>query len=260
MNEQVRGIGHNLGVVPSGEIIREYLADTNMNLIARRDELVAAAARIPDAIEDEGTARNVSDFLRQCTACAKAADAARVGAKEPYLEGGRAVDGFFKQISDPLEKVKRTTEARLTLYLRAKADRERREREERERLAREEETRRRREAEEAERKLRDEQSLKVAMEAEERRKQAEADRIQAEKDAQAKAADLSRTRGEYGAVSSLRTTWTFSDLDRDELDLEALRSHLPVDSLERAVRSFIKAGGRELRGVNIFETTNATVR
>lgn len=260
MNEQSRGIGDNIGVMPSAGILREYLADTNTKLIGRRDELIAASARIPDAIEDEGTAQNVSDFIRQCSACTKAADVARVGAKEPYLEGGRAVDGFFKLISDPLDKVKRTIEARLTLYLRAKADRERREREERERLAREEEARRRREAEEAERKLKDERSLKDAIDARKRAEMAEADRIMAEKDAAAKASDLSRTRGEFGAVSSLRTTWTFSDIDRAALDLEALRPHLPVAGLEGAIRAFIKAGGRELVGCHIFQTTDAVVR
>jgi hypothetical protein len=259
--DQLATIGDNLPPpdLLVGDALRERLRDHYGDLAKRRDALVEAAERVP-AIESDDVAAKVSDFIKQVMAVVKAAEVQRVGEKEPYLEGGRGVDGFFRAITDPLDKVKRSIEQRLTVYLREKADRERREREERERLAREEETRRRREAEEAERKLRDEQSLKVAMEAEDRRKQAEADRIQAEKDAQAKAADLSRTRGEYGAVSSLRTTWTFSDLDRAALDLEALREHLPIDGLERAVRSFIKAGGRELRGVNIFETTNATVR
>ena len=54
--------------------------------------------------------------------------------------------------------------------------------------------------------------------------------------------------------------WVFDEIDRASLDLEALRFHIPADGLEKAVRSFIKAGGRELRGTRIFETTAATVR
>lgn len=260
MNEMT-SIGHNAPPrdLLTGDALRDRLLDFHAALLRRRDQLLDAGERVPDVDSDE-TAAKVSDFIKQVMAASKAAEGARIAEKEPYLDGGRGVDGFFKAISDPLEKLKRTIEARLTLYLRAKAERERREREERERQAREEEARLRREAQEAECKLRDEQSLKAAIEADKRAKEAEADRITAEKAAQAKAADLSRTRGEYGAVASLRETWTFSDLDRQTLDLEALRFHLPMDGLERAVRALIKAGGRSLKGVKIFETTDAVVR
>ena len=63
-----------------------------------------------------------------------------------------------------------------------------------------------------------------------------------------------------GSVSSLRTFWDFADLDPDMLDLEALRHHFPAEAREKAVRSFIKAGGRELRGVTIYESTTSVVR
>jgi len=48
--------------------------------------------------------------------------------------------------------------------------------------------------------------------------------------------------------------WTFKDLDRDKLDLEKLRQHIPADALDKAVRSFVKAGGRELAGCTIFDS------
>jgi hypothetical protein len=261
MTETLPTLGHNLPPpdLLIGETLREKLAEDHAKLIYRRDELLAAAVRIPD-VTDEDIARRVSDFIKQVTAAAKAAEGARVSEKEPYLAGTRTVDGFFKAISDPLDLVKRGIEKKLTLYLREKAEQERRERMERERLAREEEERRRREAAEAERKLADERTLNEAIEAQARAEQAAAEAIKAEKEATAKAAEMSRIRGEYGAVSSLRTTWTFSDLSRAELDLEALRAHIPLDGLERAVRSFIKAGGRQLKGCNIFETTDAVVR
>jgi hypothetical protein len=132
------------------------------------------------------------------------------------------------------------------VYLRLKAECERRERQERERQARAE-------AEAAAQRIRDEQSLARAI-------AAEAELDTAVREAAAKPAELSRTRGEYGAVASLRTDWTFRDLDRAELDLEMLRQHIPTDGLEKAVRSFIRAGGRTLAGVVIFEETGAVVR
>ena len=73
-------------------------------------------------------------------------------------------------------------------------------------------------------------------------------------------AALSRVRGEAGSVSSLRTYWTFRNLDRRTVNLEALRHHLPVDGLESAVRSYIAAGGRELAGVEIFEDSQTVTR
>lgn len=260
MNDLSPGPGHNRGpLLATPDEMREDLAHDHSKLIARRDELIEASGRIPD-IDNEDIARRAGDFVKQLMAAMKAAEAARVGAKEPYLEASRAVDGFFRALWDPLDKVKRDVERRLTTFLRVKADAERREREERERQARAAEAERRREADEAAARMQSQRDLDEAVAADERAKQAEADRVKSTKEAEAKAAEMSRTRGEYGSVSSLRTTWTFSDLDRGTLDLEALRPHLPQDGLERAVRSFVKAGGRELTGAHIFETTNATVR
>ncbi len=71
---------------------------------------------------------------------------------------------------------------------------------------------------------------------------------------------MSRQRSDYGAVASLRRFWDMDDLDRETLDLATLRPFLPLDALEKAVRAFIKSGGRELKGVRIFENTATSVR
>lgn len=256
-----RIIGHNAPPpdLIIGEALRDKLRDDHLALLRRRDELLAAADRIP-LCTDEDAARKISDFVKQLTACAKAADAARVGVKEPYLEGGRVVDGWFKSIIDPLAAIKKNTEAKLTIYLRAKEAEERRRREDIERAAREQAERARKAAEDAARAMRDQQGLDTAVAAETASRAAEADAIKAEQAASVKAAEISQVRGEFGALSLLRTTWTFAAIDRATLDLEALRSHLPMDGIERAVRNFIKAGGRELRGTRIYETTGAVVR
>lgn len=185
---------------------------------------------------------------------------------------------------------------RLTIYERKIEEQERQRRLEAERLAREEAERRRREAEEIERKARQEaaerqrkideerakaksiedleraereellakekaaqreQEVKLAAD---RARQAEADALAREKAATAKAADMSTVRGDYGGHSSLRTEWMGEILDRAALDLEMLRSHIPAEALDQAVRSFIKAGGRKLKGARIYEHTRAVVR
>lgn len=254
-------IGHN-SPPPDlllGEALREKLAEENGQLIARRDELLAAAARIPP-IDSDDVAGRVSDYIKQLTALTKAAESKRAGAKEPYLEGGRNIDGFFRAITDPVARAKTAIERRLTDYLRDKEARARLEREEQERLARHAAETARREAEARARALADEPGLEAAIAAEKAAETASADLVKATQAAAAKPAELSRTRGDYGAVSSLRTQWVFDDIDREELDLEALRFHIPADGLEKAVRSFIKAGGRELSGTRIFETTVAAVR
>ncbi len=243
----------------AGDALREKLASENNDLIRRRDELLAAATRIP-AIDSDDIAGRVSDYIKQLTALTKAAESKRTGAKEPYLEGGRNIDGFFRAITDPVAKTKTAIERRLTDYLRDKEARARREREEQERLARQAAETARREAEARARVLADEPSLEAAIAAEKAAETASADLVRAAQAAAVKPAELSRTRGDYGAVSSLRTQWVFDEIDRPSLDLEALRFHIPADGLERAVRSFIKAGGRELSGTRIFETTVATVR
>ena len=72
---------------------------------------------------------------------------------------------------------------------------------------------------------------------------------------------MARTRGDVGALATLQTFWDFDPLtlNRAELDLEALRQHLPADAIDKAIRSFIRAGGRDLRGVHIFENQKARV-
>ena len=242
-------LGHNQppAETPTQEqIIRARLEQENIGLLARKEEILEAVGRAPEAVEDDDTAGKLSDFIKQISACIKNANAARVAAKEPYLQGGRSVDGFFKTVSDPLDKAKRAMESRLGTYLRKKADEERRRREEEARKA-EEEARAQAAA------MRDSEDLDAAVAAEQ-------DAQKAAKEADAKAAEMSRTRGDYGAVASLRTTWDFEILDYDNIPIRLLQPHLPRSAVEQAIRSFIKAGGRDLAGVRIFENTSAVVR
>ena len=249
-------IGHNQGPQDDGEALRERLAEQHAALKRRAGDLVAAEARMPE-IADDASAGKAGDFIKQLAAAAKAADSARVAEKEPFLAGGRTVDGWFAKLKEPLDQVKRRVETKLSAYLRAKADRERREREEQARIAAEEAKRKEAEALAA-------ASLPVSQAFGDAKVdqaiQAQADAMEAAKAAEAKPADMARTRGDMGAVATLRQEWTFDGLDRDQIDLEALRPHLPIDGIEKAVRAYIKSGGRSIRGARIFQNSTAVVR
>lgn len=251
-------IGHNSQV--DVDLLHDRLHNEFQPLKDRRDELIAACERIPGEIKDEETAGRVADQIKQVSACIKTANGSRAQVKQPYLDGGRLVDTFFKGVTDPLDKAKKDVQQKLTVWERAKAAEERRRREEAERKAREEAEAARKAAEEAAAKLESDDDLNGAIDAEEAANQAAADAARAEKEADAKAAALHTTRGDYGASSSLRTFWSFRNLNRDAIDLNALRPHLPQDALEKAVRAYIKAGGRQLTGVEIFEDTQSVVR
>lgn len=253
-------IGHNSGdTALVGDALLQKLGFDNIDLEKRFEELTKAAKRCPEPKDDE-TAKKVTDFIKIIAAFVKVADGKRETAKAPYLDAGRLVDGYFRGMIDPMEAAKRKANALLTTYLREVEAENRRKAEEAARRQREEEARLRAEAEAQAAKVQTEDQLAAAIETERAADVASADRAQAERLAEAKPAEFSRTRGEYGAVSSLRTQWTFDSLDRGALDLEALRPYLPVDGIEKAVRAFIKAGGRSLKGVRIYEGTAATVR
>ena len=251
-------IGHNS--MTELDIIRDSLTNEFTGLENRRDELIAATNRIPDEIEDAETEGRLTDHIGQINAAIKKSDASRKDRKEPFLAGGRLVDSYFAQITEPLKSAKAKALGVLTSYQRKQAAEERRRREDAERKAREEAEAARKAAEEAEAVLKNDDGLDAAIEAEERAKQAAADAAKTAKDAAAKAAAMHTSRGDYGASGSLRTFWTFKNLNRANLDLEALRHHIPEDALEKAVRAFIKTGAHELKGVEIYEDTQTVVR
>lgn len=262
---QPGGIGDNR---PPDEAdpLRDRLTDTHGAMIGSAQRLMGDFAdRVPDTIFSDAENERASDYIKELTGCVKAMEAARVSEKEPFLKAGRTVDGLFMKVGKDLEQVKKAVSKIKTIYERQKADEERRVREEAERQARAEAEQARQRAEAADRaamKAQEgiEEALDSAIEAEKKAEQAEKDVVQIARDAGATAADLSRTRSAKGSVSSLRTFWDYRGFDPAAIDLEPLRYHLPAGAIEKAVRSFVKAGGRELDGVEIFENTESVTR
>ena len=156
------------------------------------------------------------------------------------MEAGRAVDGWFKKISDPLAKCKATLQGRLDTYLRKKADEERRRREE-------EAERARQEAAAKAAAMQTGEQLDAAVAAEEAAQKAQAQ-------AQVKPAEMARTRGDYGSVATLATRWDFEVIDAQAIP----RVYLMIN--EQAIRAAIKGGTRDIAGVRIFQKSSAVVR
>jgi hypothetical protein len=277
------GVGANFPPDPIA-ILQAQLVDTHQPLIERADQLAGMAERLPDACDDDDTAQKLADAIKSCAAFEKNSEAARVSAKEPHLAAGRAVDGWFKKLADPVASVKSRMSALLTAYQR------KREAEERERrLA---------EARAAEEKRREEERQRRAAEADARRKQEEADRLAREAkskaDAEAaaaaqaaatkaaeaareaaaqatvareeantaKPAELSRTRTDLGVVASLRRTWDYEVVNDEEVP----RMFLTVD--HSAIKAFIKSSTdkktgeckAKIPGVRVFEKHDTVVR
>lgn len=279
-------IGDNKPPLLAGDDLTLHLLDGHKDILDRAVELLEKGAPFATVTSDEDDSAS-TEFLVKLRAGWKAAEAARVAEKSPYDDAAGQVHAFFKtRVLDPLTALGERVNAAQTKFKIAKADAERKRRQEEatrkaeeERVAREAREKAEREArelaaaasrkrnEEA-RKLADEAAAKAKQKADEARQaedKASNERAEAQHAAAAPAAELSRARGGLGGISSLRGRTTFRDLDRERINLEALRPHFTDAALSAAVNSWIKAnkgladaatrqdGKQPLKGVIIYE-------
>lgn len=206
--------------------------------VAREQEKIAEAAR------KEREAREAREALERKAAAARQAeiDEAEIA----------------KRAEEEIERRRLAAEARAAEQAKIDALRKEREAEERKaeeaRAAAADERRKQREAEEARQVASTEakdagKDERTAFKAAERHdKQA----IRHDAAAQGSAADLSRTRSEYGVVGTLAERWTYRIVDLDKVPLERLRPFINPDAIDAAVFRFMQSGQRDLPGV-IFE-------
>lgn len=83
--------------------------------------------------------------------------------------------------------------------------------------------------------------------------------LKMERAADGKSSDFSRTRG-AASLSSTSDYWTGHMTDLDQLDLEALRYHIPLDALDKAIKSCVRAGNRQIAGASIYQETRLNNR
>ncbi len=254
-NTSENPIGHNQP--PSDmEILQGAMNEKHARVLDGAAKLIEAAVRIPDVIEDDETAGKASDYIKMVTGCRKNIETIRVSEKEPHLKMGRLVDGFFKVKTDLLDNAMTRAKRPLDNWLKKKAAEEQARRNE-------EAARLRRESEEQAAAAALLEKAKLQPQAESMLDQAQitaAVADKADKAAEAKPAEMAKSRGDSGALATLRTRWVGELTDIGTLDLEALRFHINPDALQKAINSFVAAGGRKLHGGKIYEKSETVVR
>jgi hypothetical protein len=256
MQDQIAKIGDNLPPANTPENLQIDLADRHEKVLTGARNLIGAAARIPEVIDDEETAGKAGDYIKQVTGCVKNLEALRVSEKEPYLSLGRVVDGFFKRTQDSLNTSKMAAEKPLGVYLKKKAAAEQKRRDDEAAALRAKQA----EEEKAAKMLQDAAMVPQAEQMLDQAIITEQAVAKAEVQAAAKPADMAKSRGDAGSLASLRTVWVGELEDQDKLDLERLRHHLHPDALRKAINSYVSGGGRELRGAKIYESSKPVVR
>lgn len=237
--------------------LRARLEIDYTDLRKRASELLDAFARAPAEVLDDPTQGKVGDLYRLMATCTNKAEAYRKDEKEPFLADGKAVDNFFHDIADPVEKAMRALKARSDVYLNAKAAAARK-------ALADEEARKRAEAAkalEAAQKAADAGRAKVADKQLEKAAAASVAAAQAQEAATATPASFARTRGEH-SMTTTQTRWTHEVEDWDIVPLEVLRTFLSHDDIDKAIRAFVRQHKNSiaLPGVRIFETTNSQFR
>jgi hypothetical protein len=207
------------------------------------ERFVAFTDVTKDGIRDDFIAGHAADFAKDLKAAVNALDGTRTRIKRPVLHAQRLIDGEAKALSDRVMAAVAEVEARVTTYLRAK----------------EAEVRRAAEAEaarlaaEAEAAITEAQASGTIADADMAMESIDAADKAAEM-ANARALELTRTRGLGGALTALKDNWVWS-LE----DITKVPTHL-LQVNDAAVRLSIKQGAREVPGLRIWNDTKAYVR
>lgn len=246
--------------------LRDVLAGNYSDTLGARMDSLLATSETWLEVTSEEEAGQVSDLRKGFQALLKAFDAAHSAEKAPWTGLAKVVDGFFFPKRDKLKAELVRINGIEIRFLELKAAAERRRREEEAERARKvaEEALKRAQEEEAARRASanpnaeppraDDRAMEEAIAADQAAQRAQ-------KAAAAKPADLSRTRGDLGSVSSLKRRWTGEMVDRARLDLEALRGHLSADDLNKAIRAWVKANSADnkpapvLPGARVWQET-----
>lgn len=263
MNEQVPAIGHNSQAAPPLPLVQidlsaltDGLADRYAQQQARCDAHGAAYTRFLAAygaqgLPDAEAAGRAGDWVKhQLNPLLKDIKAGHEHEKAAPLAAGRAIDAFFGRSGDEVGAVKRGVEEALDRWRRDQAARERAalqakaeaERAEAQRLAMLAEVQQ------------DAGAMHSATAAEERAEELAAA-------ASAPVVQISRARGDFGAVVGTRTTWDFEIEDITKVPAEYLLVNEQM--VRAAIRGAAKRDGVpqvKIPGIRVVARTKAAVR
>jgi hypothetical protein len=266
--------------LPPPLITVDALAMDHSQLGRQVADIETLLASLPARIDDDDTNGSWQDRILDVAKIAKGIEATRVAAKAPYLKAGDVVDSYFKTLQARAVAVHKAISAVVEGYLQRKAAEERARREAAARRLREEEERQRQEAarraEEA-RKAEEANRLKTAERHEIKAAEAEmaarttaATAVAMEQSAQAKSADLARTRSATGSLGTLQDKWDFRLDDIDALKGAPLWPYIDRAAKEKAIRKYMDANApkslpegvdwQPLAGVTFFRTSKLRVK
>jgi hypothetical protein len=256
----IPSLGHNNPPEPLEPLdaLDLRLAKTHRDLVVRFIELEIGCGRVPQSLEGDDHAAAAADFMAQCQAHIKKAEAAHKAEKEFFLKGGRIVDGFFKRrcrkLTAALEPVGRSLKDYHAQLAECAAQRH-------EDGCREAETAALvAEAEEAQ--LREKANRLLAKGGD---RGAAAQTLRLADLAAARAASARATamaqpeplhiRGDYGATAYVHKTWTFEVIDLDQVPREYMS--LDVDVVRDAI---VRDGVRDIPGLRVYQSETLRVR
>jgi hypothetical protein len=261
--ELTPGLGHNNPPQPLDPIdaLDLRLSKTHREMVVRFIDLELGCARVPNPLESEEDAAATTDFIAQCQAHIKKAEAAHRQEKEYFLKGSRIVDGFFKR------RCTRLTGALVPLALRLKAYRDQiaeRDAKRHEAARRESEAAAQRAAEEeAHHRAEANRLAQAAQSPAERQRAAEqlllaeaaATRAAAAQQAATAKPEPTHIRGDYGSTAYIRKTWTFEVIELDAVPRDYMS--LDVEVVREAIN---KDAVREIPGLRIYQSETLHVR
>lgn len=224
---------------------RDALLEDRPNFLARLDEFVAAVDRAK--VTDDETLGRAGDLAKMLRAAKQHVDETHKVVKQPYLDGGRAVDAEKNRLSILITDASYKLSTAMNEFM-AEREAERR-RQEQLRIAEE-----RRQAE-------------LAAEAERQRQAALGENnpeVIAEIESVSMAAAAVKrpepVRSDAGATVSGKTVWN-SDVEDMAKAFRAVKGDEKVQQAIRdAVGRLVRAGQREIPGVRIWSTVQAVAR
>lgn len=230
-------------------VTTESLDKDYAHVVEAIDKIAEQVAMLPEAVEDEDDVAAIAAIFPRLRGAHKRAEDLRKTEKAPYLDAGKAVDGWFGKQAGRVAAWQTDLQGRVDRYTRWKAERERKQREAEAAAAREEAERQRQAAEAAASAGQTEEEIAAREAAAESENEAR----EAAAAAQGKAADLVRTHTPAGNTVSAKEEWIGRVTDFAKIDLNALRAHISPAEIEAAVRRFAKEtkGTVELAGVSV---------
>lgn len=243
-------IGHN-NPPTELEILSQRLSDNYTDLDNKI--YVISSMDFPDHIENEEDAGKITDRIKSMNAVKKDVAEAHKKEKAVFLECGRAVDAWKTARESAIASQVQKATKPLQDFLDRKAAAERARQLE---IARKER--------EAAAKLEDEANAHAA----EGLIDTAGDLLDAAAQRDEKAAAIeagqfqsrAKARSTMGASAGQKLVWTGEIESPDAIDLEALRPYFTLDALQKAVNGYVRDGGRDLRGVRIYQKSTIQVR